>query len=133
MQLREQLSSLQARCLSIEDQLAAAEEASTASQNRYLRLNADWENYRKRTVSASRCCRAPGKLQPVLTQTVPLQSAESTRSKEAAKSDVVKSLLPVVDSFELARGQLQPANAGEEKIDKAYQARGCAHARSTTA
>ena len=50
------------------------------------------------------------------------QAAESTRTREAAKLDTVKALLPVVDSFELARGQLQPANAGEEKVDKAYQA-----------
>ena len=50
-QLREQLTALQGRCMSAEDKLAAAEEASTAAQNRYLRLNADWENYRKRMVT----------------------------------------------------------------------------------
>lgn len=33
----------------------------------------------------------------------------------------MKQLLPLVDSFELARGQLQPANDGEIKIDAAYQ------------
>ena len=36
----------------------------------------------------------------------------------------MKALLPVVDSFELARSQLQPSNAGEDKIDKAYQVLG---------
>ena len=34
---------------------------------------------------------------------------------------MIKSMLPIVDSFELARGQLQPSNQGEQKIDSAYQ------------
>ena len=34
---------------------------------------------------------------------------------------MIKSMLPIVDSFEMARGQLQPTNQGEQKIDSAYQ------------
>ena len=54
-----------------------------------------------------------------------MQAAEQTRVRSEVKGDVVKQLLPLVDSFELARGQLQPQTDGEVKIDSAYQVRCC--------
>lgn len=50
-----------------------------------------------------------------------LQAAEQLRIRAEVKGDVVTQLLPLVDSFELARGQLQPQTDGEQKIDSAYQ------------
>lgn len=88
---------MRARASAAEASLQAAEDAAQTQKDRYLRLNADWENYRKRT------------------------AAEQTRVRSDAKGDVVKQLLPLVDSFELARSQLQPQNDGEQKIDSAYQ------------
>ena len=52
-----------------------------------------------------------------------VQAAEQARIRSDVKGDVVKQLLPLVDSFELARGQLQPQTDGETKIDSAYQVR----------
>ena len=58
-----------------------------------------------------------------------LQSSDSQRSRQSARADVIKSMLPIVDSFEMARGQLQPANQGEQKIDSAYQVGSSASSR----
>ncbi|KAK9803726.1 hypothetical protein WJX73_007014 [Symbiochloris irregularis] len=96
-ELADELQELRARASAAEASLQAAEDATQLQKDKFLRLNADWENYRKRT------------------------AAEQTRARTDAKGDVVKQLLPLVDSFELARGQLQPQTDGELKIDSAYQ------------
>lgn len=96
-ELADELQELRARASAAEASLQAAEDAAQLQKDKFLRLNADWENYRKRT------------------------AAEQTRVRSDAKGDVVKQLLPLVDSFELARSQLQPQNDGEQKIDAAYQ------------
>ena len=45
--------------------------------------------------------------------------------KDRVKADTVKELLAVIDSFEMAKGQLKPESEGEKKLDSAYQVPPC--------
>jgi molecular chaperone GrpE len=63
----------------------------------YMRLAADFENFRKRT------------------------SKEREELDERARCTTVTELLPVVDNFERARSQIKPQNEGEMAIHKSYQ------------
>ena len=75
---------------------ALIEEISTG-KDRYLRLNADFDNYRKR--------------------------AERDRLATAGnvKGEVIESLLPMVDNFERAKTSIKTETEGEVKIDNSYQ------------
>ena len=42
---------------------------------------------------------------------------------DRVKGDVVKQLIPLVDSFESAASQLKPSSEVEEKMTNAYQVR----------
>ena len=50
-----------------------------------------------------------------------LQAAEKSQLADKTKADTARQLLAVVDSFEMAKGQLKPESEGEQKIDGAYQ------------
>jgi molecular chaperone GrpE len=63
----------------------------------YVRLGADFENFRKRT------------------------SKEREEQEERVKCATVTELLPVVDNFERARSQIKPATEAEMVIHKSYQ------------
>jgi molecular chaperone GrpE len=63
----------------------------------YMRIAADFENYRKRT------------------------SKEKEELDLQAKRNTITELLPVVDNFERARSHLKPQNDGEMTIHKSYQ------------
>ncbi len=63
----------------------------------YMRIVADFENYRKRTLK------------------------DKEESEQQAKRNTITELLPVVDNFERARAQLKPQNDGEMTIHKSYQ------------
>lgn len=52
-----------------------------------------------------------------------VQSAEKAAALDSAKADVIKQLLPLVDNFELAKGQVVPSTDGEQKIADSYQVR----------
>ena len=52
-----------------------------------------------------------------------LQAAEKSALTDKTKADTIKQLLAVVDSFEMAKGQLKPESEGEKKIDGSYQVR----------
>ena len=54
---------------------------------------------------------------------VMLQAAEKSQLADKTKADTARQLLAVVDSFEMAKGQLKPESEGEQKIDGAYQVR----------
>jgi molecular chaperone GrpE len=69
------------------------EERST----QYMRIAADFENYRKRT------------------------QKEKEDSEAIIKRNTIMELLPIVDNFERARSQIKPANDGEMGIHKSYQ------------
>lgn len=63
----------------------------------YMRLAADFENFRKRT------------------------QKEKEEQEQQVKCSTVKELLPVVDNFERARTQLKPQTDAEMVIHKSYQ------------
>lgn len=84
------LSDLTGQIESLKIQL---EERST----QYMRIAADFENYRKRT------------------------SKEKEEIDLQVKRNTITELLPVVDNFERARSHLKPQNEGEMTIHKSYQ------------
>ncbi|KAL3689854.1 hypothetical protein R1sor_016163 [Riccia sorocarpa] len=72
------------------------EEIQTAKE-RFLRLNADFDNFRKRS------------------------DTEKSQISNNVKGDVIESLLPMVDNFERAKASIKTETEGEQKIDKSYQ------------
>jgi molecular chaperone GrpE len=77
----------------IESLKAQLEERSS----QYMRIAADFENYRKRT------------------------QKEKEESDQLVKRNTITELLPVVDNFERARAQIKPQTDGEMSIHKSYQ------------
>ncbi|BAZ37308.1 GrpE protein [Calothrix sp. NIES-4101] len=67
------------------------------SNNQYMRLVADFDNYRKRTAK------------------------EKEDLDTQVKRNTITELLPVVDNFERARAQIKPQDDGELAIHKSYQ------------
>lgn len=63
----------------------------------YMRIAADFENYRRRS------------------------EKEKNDLAQQVKKKTISELLPVVDNFERARTQIKPANDGEMAIHKSYQ------------
>lgn len=63
----------------------------------YMRIAADFENYRKRT------------------------QKEKEELEQQVKRNTINELLPIVDNFERARSQLKPQTDGEMSIHKSYQ------------
>ncbi len=87
----------EAEITSLKNQLEAEKEQSQSLQNQYMRLNADFENFRRRT------------------------SREKDELEEKAKKKTIIEFLSVVDNFERARSQLKPSTDGEMAIHKSYQ------------
>jgi len=77
----------------IESLKTQLEERST----QYMRIAADFENYRKRT------------------------SKEKEELETQMKGNTILELLPVVDNFERARSHLKPQSEGEMTMHKSYQ------------
>ncbi|MBW4591798.1 MAG: nucleotide exchange factor GrpE [Brasilonema angustatum HA4187-MV1] len=77
----------------IESLKAQLEERST----QYMRIVADFENYRKRN------------------------QKEKEDLEQQIKRNTITELLPIVDNFERARAQIKPQNDGEMTIHKSYQ------------
>lgn len=75
----------------------AAQEATATAREQYLRLTADFENFRRRTAE------------------------EKADANSRARGEVINSLLPLVDNFELARAQVKAETEGEQKINNSYQ------------
>ncbi|GAP96432.1 nucleotide exchange factor GrpE [Leptolyngbya sp. NIES-2104] len=65
--------------------------------NQYMRIAADFENFRRRT------------------------QREREELETQIKCNTVKELLPVVDNFERARSQIKPQTESESNIHKSYQ------------
>lgn len=65
--------------------------------NQYMRIAADFENFRKRT------------------------QKEKEDQEQQVKCATIKELLPVVDNFERARAQIKPQTDAEMNIHKSYQ------------
>lgn len=95
--LEAELAEFKARADGSETTSAAAMTQFTSIKDQYVRLQADFENFRRRS------------------------QTEKDNLSVAAKEDVVKLFLPLIDNFDLARQQLKPATEGEEKINASYQ------------
>ncbi|XFA73940.1 nucleotide exchange factor GrpE [Thermosynechococcaceae cyanobacterium Okahandja] len=89
-ELLEKIAALEAAQVSLSQ---VVEERNT----QYMRLAADFENFRKRT------------------------QREKEELELQIKCKTISELLPVVDSFELARTHIQTATEAEEKIHRSYQ------------
>lgn len=98
------VSDIEVQLQAIEDEknalsklVATLTEEASRGKDKLLRLNADFDNFRKR--------------------------AEKERLSLASniQGDVIESLLPMVDNFERAKTQIKIQTEGEEKIDKSYQ------------
>ncbi|OMO94100.1 GrpE nucleotide exchange factor [Corchorus olitorius] len=69
----------------------------TTGKEKFIRLQADFDNFRKRS------------------------EKERLTTRFDAQGEVIESLLPMVDSFERAKEQLKPETEKETKIDTSYQ------------
>lgn len=69
----------------------------TSGKEKYIRLQADFDNFRKRS------------------------EKERMTIRSDAQGEVIESLLPMVDNFERAKQQLKPETEKEKKIDASYQ------------
>ena len=76
--IRAERDELQKKLADVEDQLEAAKKEASDAKERMLRLQADWDNYRRRT------------------------AAERLAEKERAAEKLVCDLLPVIDDMERA-------------------------------
>jgi molecular chaperone GrpE len=91
------ITSLEAEIASLKAQLEVQIEKVTSVQGQYLRLTADFENFRRRT------------------------SKEKEELERVIKKKTILELLSVVDNFERARTQIKPDSDGEMAIHKSYQ------------
>lgn len=80
-----------------EREIEGLKKQAEESNNQYLRIAADFENFRRRT------------------------QREREELETQIKCNTVKELLPVVDNFERARSQIKPQTEGESNIHKSYQ------------
>lgn len=92
-----ELVSLYSRLAEAESHAASAIDDANKVKDQYLRLNADFDNFRKRT------------------------EAEKDSLKQTAMGNTLEELLPVIDNFELARSQLVLETESEQKISDSYQ------------
>lgn len=69
----------------------------SSGKEKYVRLQADFDNYRKRS------------------------EKERLTVRSDAQGEVMESLLPMVDSFERAKQQIKLETENEKKIDTSYQ------------
>lgn len=69
----------------------------TSGKEKYIRLQADFDNFRKRS------------------------EKERLTVRSDAQGEVIESLLPMVDNFERAKQQLKLETEKEQKIDASYQ------------
>jgi molecular chaperone GrpE len=87
----------QSELQSLQIQLAEVSNQRDAFQSQYLRIAADFDNFRKRN------------------------SKEKEEIELRTKCATIMELLSVVDNFERARTQIKPQNDGEMGIHKSYQ------------
>lgn len=95
--LEAQLEAISSERDSLAQKVETMKNEVSAGKDRFLRLNADFDNYRKR--------------------------AERDRLATAGnvRGEVIESLLPMVDNFERAKTSIKIETEGEQKIDNSYQ------------
>lgn len=95
--LEARVSAMQSEKDALAKQVDTLLEESNTARERLLRLNADFDNFRKRSLT------------------------EKANLSSSVRGDVIETLLPMVDNFERARASIQVETEGEEKIDRSYQ------------
>ena len=93
----EVIETLQQDISNLKSQLDAQKEENDSLKTQSIRIAADFENFRRRTLK------------------------EKEELEQQIKKKTINELLTVVDNFERARTQIKPANDGEMSIHKSYQ------------
>jgi molecular chaperone GrpE len=88
---------LQEEVATLKQQLESQNQQAELLKTQYIRMTADFENFRKRNLK------------------------EKEELEKQVKRNTLNELLSVVDNFERARTQIKPANDGEMGIHKSYQ------------
>jgi molecular chaperone GrpE len=96
-QLEAELGSQQDAVGTANARVVELEAAVTSAKDQFLRLNADFDNFRRRTAN------------------------EKDAMKDSIRGDLIMDLLPLIDNFELARTQVKAETESEIKINNAYQ------------
>ncbi|MGK7872062.1 MAG: nucleotide exchange factor GrpE [Xenococcaceae cyanobacterium] len=91
------IEAFQQEIAALKQQLEEQTQQADALKTQYMRLAADFDNFRKRSLK------------------------EKEDLKQQVKGNTINELLSVVDNFERARTQIKPANEGEMAIHKSYQ------------
>ena len=91
------IQALQQEISALNEKLSKQSEQGDSFKEKYMRLAADFENWRKRV------------------------QKEKEELEQQVKKNTITELLSVVDNFERARSQIKPANDGEMAIHKSYQ------------
>lgn len=92
-----QLQSMEDERNTLSQQALCLREELATEKERFLRLNADFDNFRKRS------------------------EKERLSLASNVQAEVIERLLPILDSFELAKTQIKIETQGEEKINNSYQ------------
>jgi molecular chaperone GrpE len=92
-----QASTPEAELMTLTSRIAELTEQKDTAQNQYVRIAADFDNFRKRTAK------------------------EKEELEMRIKCNTITDVLSVVDNFERARTQIKPQNDGELEIHKSYQ------------
>jgi molecular chaperone GrpE len=87
----------EAELMTLSSRIAELTEQKDTVQNQYVRIAADFDNFRKRTAK------------------------EKEELELRIKCNTITDVLSVVDNFERARTQIKPQNDGELEIHKSYQ------------
>lgn len=92
-----QLQSIEDERNTLSQEAVCLREELSTEKERFLRLNADFDNFRKRS------------------------EKEQLSLASNVQAEVIEKLLPIVDSFELAKAQIKIETEGEEKLNNSYQ------------
>ncbi|EFJ47186.1 hypothetical protein VOLCADRAFT_109146 [Volvox carteri f. nagariensis] len=96
-ELELEMERMRAEASATMERASALEASANSAKDQYVRLTADFENFRRRT------------------------REENAQLTDNVRGDVIKELLPIVDNFELARTQVKAETEGEAKINNSYQ------------
>lgn len=94
---QEVIAALQEQVAALKQQLEEQTEKTESFKTQYIRIAADFDNFRKRT------------------------SKDREMLESQVKRNTILELLPVIDNFERARTQLKPNTDAEKAIHKSYQ------------
>uniref|UniRef100_A0A803L072 Uncharacterized protein n=1 Tax=Chenopodium quinoa TaxID=63459 RepID=A0A803L072_CHEQI len=88
---------LETEKIKLDERLSTLTEEITSGKEKFIRLQADFDNFRRRS------------------------EKERLSVRSNAQGEVIESLLPMVDNFERAKQQIKPETDKEKQIDTSYQ------------